>query len=151
MNCILIVLKKKHHIKDANIQIGDWVRIKLGTKVKKGESKFSQPLQVVEVYSKSAKLSDNKVWYHSRMAMCKGKVIETRSKNVKSPTMDWLWDDVIDREKGVSSCCHDGHNNSASPSFIANEPSESGVRVIRAGRSVRIPPNIKAMLCEDME
>lgn len=134
---------KKHHTEDVNLRIGDWVRIKLGTKVKKGGSKFSPPLQVIETYSKSAKLSDNKIWHHSRMARCRGNCTELCSKNISSSPMDWLWDDVIDKEN-VTSSSHDDCNNVPTPSHVdVEEPSGSGVRVTRAGRSVRAPVKYK--------
>lgn len=61
---------KRRNVKDTSLERGEWVRVKLAQLKKKGDSKFSAPMQVKEVYTRSALLSDRKVWSQDRMSKC---------------------------------------------------------------------------------
>lgn len=52
---------KRHRVKETILEKGEWVRVKLAQLKRKGESKYSAPMQVEEVYQRAAKLSDGKV------------------------------------------------------------------------------------------
>lgn len=52
----------KHGAKTPTIDVGDWVRIKKPGKVKKGESQFFAPEEVVEVLNNAVRVKSGKVW-----------------------------------------------------------------------------------------
>lgn len=61
---------KRRSVKKTSLEEGEWVRIRKAQLQRKGESRYSEPLQVKEVYNRSAMLSDGKVWSQDRMAKC---------------------------------------------------------------------------------
>lgn len=74
---------RKHAVREVSLTPGDWVRVKLGHFGKKGDCKFSKPVQIKELYSRSALLSDGKVWSHSRMVKC-NKVLQWQANGAPS-------------------------------------------------------------------
>ncbi|KAJ1198288.1 hypothetical protein NDU88_002130 [Pleurodeles waltl] len=60
-----------------NVEVGDWVRIRLPGIIAKGSSKFSVPKKVVEVKRCVVKLEDGKWWNKERIAVQRNGVGDT--------------------------------------------------------------------------
>ncbi|KAJ1134685.1 hypothetical protein NDU88_001134 [Pleurodeles waltl] len=81
----------KKGARDVGLKKGDVVRVKLPGKVKKGDTKFSEPKTVLEVYKNSAKLSDGRVWHMSRAKLLGDAV----GANSTVPMKNYLWLDPV--------------------------------------------------------
>ncbi|KAJ1189666.1 hypothetical protein NDU88_006410 [Pleurodeles waltl] len=55
--------------RERNVEVGDWVRIRLPGIIAKGSSKFSVPKKVVDVKRCVVKLEDGKWWNRERLAV----------------------------------------------------------------------------------
>ncbi|KAJ1206051.1 hypothetical protein NDU88_001461 [Pleurodeles waltl] len=82
----------KNGARDVGLKNGDVVRVKLPGKVKKGDTKFSEPKTVLEVYKNPAKLSDGRVWHMSRCTKLMGDAV---GANSTVPMKNYLWLDSV--------------------------------------------------------
>lgn len=62
---------RKNACREFSLEEGDWIKIKLPTKVRKGASIFSQPKQVVKDLGSSVLVKGGGVWNKERIAICK--------------------------------------------------------------------------------
>ncbi|KAJ1109249.1 hypothetical protein NDU88_006612 [Pleurodeles waltl] len=69
--------KSRSSPKNVEIHVGSWVKVKKPWRVKKGESQYSEPIQVSKVLRNAVLLSDGKVWNLKRIAMFKGQPDKT--------------------------------------------------------------------------
>ncbi|KAJ1206387.1 hypothetical protein NDU88_001792 [Pleurodeles waltl] len=67
-------MNKKFNVSDVpgDYKVGDWVRVVKGAWTAKGESKFSEPLEVRKVYRYAMLLSDGNVWNYGKVIRVPG-------------------------------------------------------------------------------
>lgn len=93
---------KRRTVKEKSLERGEWVRVRLAQLQRKGESRYSGPMQVREVYSRSALLSDGKVWSQERMARCNKVIDWGRPKEPQSEREEQRSQEVEERTRDNS-------------------------------------------------
>lgn len=95
----------KHACKNVNIHVGDIVKVRKSSFVRKGQSHFSHPMVVKKIFCDLALLSDRKICIFSSLSMCRGGKStappHAYSENhcpSTSPDHDWLLDDDTNRD-----------------------------------------------------
>lgn len=81
-----------------NIKVGMLVKVKKPWKVKKGESQFMGPFEVKEILKNSVRLSNNKVWNLSKIAVLKADKVVYRNDTTTSALgqIDPFEEDLVD-------------------------------------------------------
>ncbi|KAJ1157778.1 hypothetical protein NDU88_010477 [Pleurodeles waltl] len=110
--------------------MGDWVRVKKPYRVKKNESQYFEPEQVMEVLHNTVKLSDGKVWNLKRIALINNEEYI-------------MWEAVgLKIEKGRSDCHRQGSKETEEPEkhcCITSKEDKKAVKRKGDGDKLKIP------------
>lgn len=98
--CILASQKKnksnfdsKHRVREVNLTVGQWVRVKSVRKVARGSRKFSIPKQIMKVMNNTLELDDDSIGHMSSLASARhdiGRVEDTKNR-VENDWVDTFW------------------------------------------------------------
>lgn len=99
-----VYLDARNKVKEVDLKEGQWVRVKSGRKVIKGESCFGDPRKIIKVMKNTVKLDDGSIYHMSRLAIVKhdtsGGVSQEKQNSADKMRRYW-WLELTDDGRGV--------------------------------------------------